>query len=93
VAAVSPAIFVAFVKMPQANRTIIYEIDAKAIVTRDAADFALAIPWRSVAAARETRELLFLTLSSGALRFIPWRAFAPQDRARLRAVATNLGAG
>jgi hypothetical protein len=87
------AIFGAFVKMPQANRTIFYEIDDEAIVTRDAADFALTIPWRSVVAARESKQLLFLTLSSGALRFIPWRAFAPQERARLKALATNLGAG
>ena len=72
--------YVAFRRLPDANRKLSYEVDAKGILTRDAADFALTVPWSSVTRTRDTSRILYLKTVPGAWRYLPWRAFAPGDR-------------
>ena len=36
--------YVAFRRLPDVNRKLSYEVDAKGILTKDAADFALMVP-------------------------------------------------
>jgi hypothetical protein len=72
--------YVAFRRFPDANRKLSYEVSAKGILTKDAADFALMVPWTSIMRTRNTPRMLYLKTVPGAWRYLLWRAFAPQDR-------------
>lgn len=81
--------WVQFHRIPALNRQLRYEIDAEGIVTRDAAGTELKVPWTMVQQTRTTRHLLLLKLNTRAWRYLPWRAFAPEDRDRLLALASQ----
>jgi hypothetical protein len=81
--------FFAFRRFPRVNRQLAYEVDAKGILTRDAADFALTVPWSSIMRTRNTSRVLYLKTAPGAWRYLLWRAFAPADRAQILRWATR----
>jgi hypothetical protein len=72
--------YIAFLRIPHVNRRLTYEVDAKGILTKDAADFALMVPWASIVRSRNTPRVLYLKTVPGAWRYLLWRAFAPGDR-------------
>jgi hypothetical protein len=41
-------VVVTFLRFPQANRQLTYEVNANGILTRDAADFSSRVPWTSI---------------------------------------------
>jgi hypothetical protein len=75
--------YVAFRRLPDVNRKLSYEVDAKGILTKDAADFALTVPWSSIVRTRNTPRFLYLKTVPGAWRYLVWRAFAPADREQI----------
>jgi uncharacterized membrane protein (DUF485 family) len=81
--------YVAFRRLPDVNRKLSYEIDAKGILTKDAADFALMVPWSSIVRTRNTQRFLYLKTVPGAWRYLLWRAFAPADREQILRWATR----
>lgn len=81
--------FFAFRRFPQANRRLSYEVDAKGILTKDAADFALTVPWSSIVHTRNTSHYLHMKTLPGARRYLLWRAFAPADRGQILRWATG----
>ena len=81
--------FFAFRRFPQANRRLSYEVDAKGILTKDAADFALMVPWSSIVHTRNTSRYLHMKTVPGARRYLLWRAFAPADRGQILRWATG----
>jgi hypothetical protein len=81
--------YVAFRRLPDINRKLSYEIDAKGVLTKDAADFALMVPWSSIVRTRNTSRFLYLKTAPGAWRYLLWRAFAPADRAQILRWATR----
>jgi hypothetical protein len=85
--------YVAFRRLPDVNRRLSYEVDAKGIMTRDAADFALMVPWSSIVRTRNTPRFLYLKTVPGAWRYMPWRAFAPADRDQILRWATREQSG
>jgi hypothetical protein len=50
------------------------------ILTRDAADFSIRVPWASILCTRNTARILYLHTSARRPRALLWRAFAPKDR-------------
>ncbi|HZC54602.1 MAG TPA: hypothetical protein VE396_00960 [Xanthobacteraceae bacterium] len=79
--------FFAFRRYPHVNRQLSYEVTATGILTRDAADFALMVPWASIIRTRNTsRSLQTVTR---AWRHVLWRAFAPRDRDQILRWATR----
>jgi len=81
--------YVAFRRLPDVNRKLSYEVDAKGILTKDAADFALMVPWSSIVRTRNTSRFLYLKTVPGAWRYLLWRAFAPADREQILRWATR----
>jgi hypothetical protein len=75
--------YVGFRRFPDANRKLSYEVSAKGILTKDAANFALMVPWASIVRTRNTPRFLYLKTVPGAWRYVLWRAFAPEDRDRI----------
>jgi hypothetical protein len=69
-----------FHRLPDANRRISYEASEDSLVTRDAANFALTVPWSMVIRVRNNDQLLHMQLAPGGWRTVFWRAFAPEDR-------------
>lgn len=78
--------YVQFHRMPAPSRQLSYEADAKGLVTRDEAGAELKLPWSMVRAVKTTRHLLLLKLKTRAWRYLPLRAFAPDDQERLQAL-------
>ena len=74
-------------RLPLENRKVSYEANQDALITRDAAGAELKLPWTMVRTLRPGKHLLILKLGMRAWRYVPWRAFAPEDRARLLALA------
>ena len=83
---------VQFLRMPMPARRLHYEADAEGLVTRDEAGAQLKIPWSIVREIKPTKHLLLLKLNTRAWRYLPWRAFAPEDRTRLIALARRYSA-
>jgi hypothetical protein len=81
--------YFAFRRFPQANRRLSYEVDAKGILTKDGADFALMVPWSSIVHTRNTSRYLYMKTVPGARRHLLWRAFAPADRDQILRWATG----
>jgi len=79
----------AFLRFPHFNRQLSYEVNAAGVVTRDAAGFALTIPWASIIRTRDTRHALHLQMATRAWRYVLWRAFAPEDRDQILRWATR----
>jgi hypothetical protein len=73
----------AFRRYPQVNRQMSYEVTASGLITRDAAAVALTVPWTSVIRTRNTRQALYLQNTARGWHYLPWRAFAPEDRDRI----------
>jgi hypothetical protein len=84
--------YLAFRRFPDANLQISYEADVRGLLTRDAADFALMVPWSSITRARNTGRILYLKTVPGAWRYLLWRAFAPADRDQILRWATKADA-
>ena len=57
-------VVVTFLRFPQANRQLTYEVNANGILTRDAADFSSRVPWTSILRMRNTPRILFLQTSA-----------------------------
>jgi len=72
--------FVTFLRFPNANHQLTYEVNANGILTRDAADFSIRVPWASILRTRNTARILYLHTSARRPRALLWRAFAPEDR-------------
>jgi hypothetical protein len=85
--------YVAFRRFPDANRKLSYEASPKGILTKDAADFALMVPWTSIVRTRNTPRFLYLKTVPGAWRYLLWRAFAPEDRDQILRWATGERSG
>ncbi len=81
--------FAAFRRYPDVNRKLSFEVDAKGILTKDAADFALMVPWSSIVRTRNTSRILYMKTVPGAWRYLLWRAFAPEDRDQILRWATR----
>lgn len=81
--------WIGFRRLPVANRVLSYEADAQELATRDGAHVALSIPWSMVKEVRSTRRLMLFKLNSGAWRFVPHRAFAADDGAKVIQWAKN----
>ena len=77
----------AFHRLPDVNRRLFYEADAKAITVRDAANFAATIPWDAVIRVRASKRLIKLQLTTRTWRYVLKRAFREEDRARLMQLA------
>lgn len=69
-----------FHHLPEPSRLLSYEANRDGIVTRDAADFALSVPWSSVVSVRSNDYMMRMRLAAGGSRVVFWRAFAPEDR-------------
>jgi hypothetical protein len=80
---------VVFYRYPQVNRQLSFEVTAAELRTRDASDVVLAVPWTSVVRTRNTRHALYLQIVTRAWRYVPWRAFAPEDRDQILRWATR----
>lgn len=74
-------------KLNPAQRQISYTIDDRRIVTCDALESELIIPWTIVTRVHRTKHLLLLKINTGAWRCLPWRAFRSCDQARLWQIA------
>ena len=85
--------YVAFRRFPDANRKLSYKASPKGILTKDAADFALMVPWTSIVRTRNTPRFLYLKTVPGAWRYLLWRAFAPEDRDQILRWATGERSG
>jgi hypothetical protein len=81
--------FFAFHRYPDVNRRLSYEVTATGILTRDAADFALMVPWASIVRTRNTERFLSLQTVTRAWRHVLWRAFTPADRDQILRWATR----
>jgi hypothetical protein len=73
----------AFHGFPHPNRRLSYEATRHGITTRDAADFALAVPWSNVTRAQKREHTILMQLATGGWRIIFLRAFAPEDREQI----------
>jgi hypothetical protein len=78
-----------FHRYPHINRQLSYEATPAGLTTRDAADFALSVPWASVIRTRNTRRILHLQTVTRAWRHVLWRAFSPEDREQILRWATR----
>ncbi|TWT01241.1 hypothetical protein [Reyranella sp. CPCC 100927] len=74
-------------RLPMENRKVSYEANQDALITRDAAGAEFKLPWTMVRTLRPGKHLLILKLGMRVWRYVPWRAFAPEDRVRLLALA------
>jgi hypothetical protein len=81
----------AFYRLPQPSRQIAYEATKDCLVTSDAADFALTVPWSSVIRVRNSGYIMRMKLAAGIWRFLFWRAFAPEDRDQVLRWARQTG--
>ncbi|MBR0717546.1 hypothetical protein [Bradyrhizobium liaoningense] len=72
-----------FSRVPEANRRIHYEATRHGLTTRDAANFALTVPWTSVVRVYNSDHTMQMVLVAGASRLVFWRAFAAEDRAQV----------
>jgi hypothetical protein len=79
----------AFCRYPQVNRQLSFEVTAAELTTRDAANVVLILPWTSVIRTRNTRQALYLQTVTRAWRYVPWRAFVPEDRDQILHWATR----
>jgi hypothetical protein len=84
--------WLAFSRMPTANRQLTYHADAEALRTSDNAGAVLTLPWALVRRTRVTKKLLLMQLSTRAWRFLPLRAFAVDDQQRVIAFAQRSAA-
>ncbi len=69
-----------FHRFPHLNRQLSYEVTATGVTTRDAANFALTVPWASIIRTRNTPRALHIQTVTRVWRYLLWRAFAPEDR-------------
>jgi hypothetical protein len=76
-----------FHHFPDVNRRLSYEADDNGLTIRDAANFALTIPWSAVIRVRFSKRLLKMQLTTRAWRYVLWRAFRDEDRERLMRLA------
>jgi hypothetical protein len=65
------------------HRRVSYEIDDKAITTRDAEGVSFILPWSSVKRVWRTDGLLLIETVIKTWHYIPWRAINPVDQDRL----------
>jgi hypothetical protein len=73
----------AFYRFPHPNRRISYEASKDGITTRDAANFALAVPWSNVIRVQNSRQMMRMQLATGGWRSVIWRGFALEDREQI----------
>jgi hypothetical protein len=73
----------AFHRLPHANRRLAYEVTKDRLITRDAANFALTVPWSAIIRVRNSERVMRLRLAAGGWRTVFWRAFAPADREQI----------
>lgn len=83
--------FWSFYRLADVNRRLSYEVTAQGITTRDAADFALSVPWSSVVEVRNSDHVMRVRLAAGGWRTVFWRAFAPEDRDQILSWAMRAG--
>lgn len=81
----------AFYRFPHPNRRISYEATKDRLVTRDAAGFALTVPWSNIVRVRNDKHMMRMQLASGGWRAVIWRAFAPEDREQILRWAQRAG--
>jgi hypothetical protein len=81
--------FFAFLRFPPVHRQLTYEVNATGILTRDAADFALMVPWASIVHTRDTPRILYMQTATRAWRYLLWRAFPPTERDQILRWATR----
>jgi hypothetical protein len=76
----------AFIQMRSSKEQcdIGYEFAAAGLTARDATGAAAICPWSVIVRARESRRAIRLDIRPLSSRYVPTRAFAPDDLARLR---------
>jgi hypothetical protein len=82
-AGVTGSCALAFHRLPYANRRLAYEVTRDRLITRDAANFALIVPWSATIRVRDGEHTMRLRLAAGGWRTVFWRAFAPADREQI----------
>jgi hypothetical protein len=70
-------------RLRQGHRRVSYEIDNKAITTRDAEGVSFTLPWSSVKRVWRTDKLLLIETVIKTWHYIPWRAINLVDQDRL----------
>jgi hypothetical protein len=80
--------FVTFLRFPNANRQLTYEVNANGILTRDAADFSIRVPW-AILRTRNTAISLSPHLGSPSARLAVARFRARGSRSDLALGATS----
>jgi hypothetical protein len=78
-----------FTRFPHVNRQLSYEVTATGVTTRDAANFALTVPWASIIRTRNTDRALHIQMVTRAWRYLLWRAFTPEEREQILRWATR----
>jgi hypothetical protein len=80
-----------FARFPHVNRQLSYDVTAEGVTTRDAANFALTVPWSSIIRTRNTKRALHIQMVTRAWRYVLWRAFTPDEREQILRWATRQG--
>lgn len=77
-------------RMGHGRRALTYRIDESGVRTRDALGAELVLPWSNIARMIFTKRILLIRLMPRGWRYAPLRAFSPQDRPRIRDLASRM---
>jgi hypothetical protein len=70
-------------RYPAENKRVTYTADDSGITTSDAAGASVHVPWSMIKHSRRTKRHVVMKTTPGGLRFLPFRAFSPDDGERL----------
>jgi hypothetical protein len=70
-------------RFPPENKIVTYTADAQGMTTTDAAGASIHVPWSTVEQSKRTSRYITMKTKPGALRFVPFRAFSPDEGERL----------
>lgn len=70
-------------RYPASDKIITYVADETGITTSNAADASVHVPWSMIGHRRKTKHYIIMKTTAGAWRFVPLRAFSPDDGTRL----------
>jgi hypothetical protein len=77
-------------RMGRDRRALTYEIDEAGIRTKDALGAELVLPWSNIKRLIFRKRILLLRLRPAGWRYLPLRAFAPDDRTRVGELAVRM---
>ncbi len=76
-------------RTPGENRELIVELYSDALKTRDAANASIVVPWKMVRKIRTTKAVLLMRQRIRGWRFVPLRAFRPDELPHVIALARD----